>query len=59
MGRRGALPKYALLFLHGRSPRFNLSHIAFSRAVILGEDSCNAALVRAIAAMMKRSALSA
>ena len=48
----------ALLFLQGRSPRFNLSHIAFSSAVSFGEVSCNAALARALAAMMKRSALS-
>ena len=48
----------ALLFLQGRSPRFNLSHIAFSSAVSFGEVSCNAALARALAAMMKRSVLS-
>ena len=48
----------ALLFLQGRSPLFNLSHIAFSSAVSFGDVSCNAASARLLAAMMKRSVLS-
>ena len=47
-----------VLFLQGRSPRFNLSHIAFSSAVSFGDVSCNAASARLLAAMMKRSVLS-
>ena len=48
----------ALLFLQGRSPLFNLSHIAFSSAVSFGDVSCNAASARLLAAIMKRSVLS-
>ena len=48
----------ALLFLQGRSPLFNLSHIAFSSDVNFGDVSCNAASARLLAAMMKWSVFS-
>ena len=47
-----------VLFLQGRSPRFNLSHIAFLSAVSFGDVSCNAASACRLAARMKGSVLS-
>ena len=56
-GCRWAVSRW-LAVLQGRSPRFNLSHIAFSSVVSFGDVSCNAATARALAAMMKRAVLS-